>query len=359
MNTLNLLLKESKDRTSKEIERLLANGDVESAKKAAYIINKMEGRTHKFFDRSPWFVIQDHSDGKISDNEFIDKVKKMYYGDSKHELLNKRRIRRHFIKQNNHNGKTRWAHPHSVPLFTPKGLLEVNKLKAFRDKTRKRIWSVSKLSDEDKKIYDKMRLGKDFGIKKSMGGFGRDISDEAIERAKKLLEKSTVDKNVLKIPKVEQPKTEQPKPESRALVKVTGNAEQPPKPESRALVKVTGNAEQPKPESRALVKVTGNAEQPKPESRALVKVTGNAEQPPKDINNKGNTNGNNANINNNSNNGNNGNTPKPEPEVKTNPVKESFLKKHWGKIGMGVGALGALGYGAYKYKHRDDNNSYS
>jgi len=64
----------------------------------------------------------------------------------------------------------------------------------------------------------------------------------------------------------------------------------------------------------------------------------------------------NTNSNGNNNSGNNGgNEPKPEPEVKTNPVEESFLKKHWGKIGIGAGALGALGYGAYRYKQNKDN----
>ena len=307
MNALNLLLKESKDRTSKEIERLLAKGDVESAKKAAYIINKMENRANI----SPWREINNHSKGKISDNEFIDRIKKMYYGDDKHAPLSNFRYKTFLIRQNNPNGKNRIIHEDSLPTFKPKSLLEGGKLDALENKTGTRAWFPSVLSDKDKKIYDKMRLGKDFGIKKYDGGFSYSTSDEAIERAKKLLEKSTVDKNVLKIPKVkpktEQPKTEQPKTEPKALNKVTGNEEQPPKTEQ-----------------------------------------------PKDTNNKGNTNDNNADVNNN---GNNGNTPKSEPEVKTNPVKESFLKKHWGKIGLGVGALGALGYGAYRYKHRDDNNN--
>jgi len=281
MNALNLLLKESKDRTSKEIERLLAKGDVESAKKAAIIISKIRGESYAIFDEDPWFDTVEHPMGKISDNEFIDRINKLYYGGNGQEPLNEFRYKTPLIRQDNHNGKTRWVHADSIPLHTPKKLLEIGKLNAFRNKTRKDVWNVSKLSDEDKKIYDKMRLGKDFGIKKYHGGFSHSNSNEAIERAKKLLEKLTANKNVFKTPKTEQPKTEQPKTEQ-------------------------------------------------------------SEE-----------------INNNGNNGNNGNTPKPESEVKTNPVKESFLKKHWGKIGLGVGALGAIGYGAYKYKHRDDNNSYS
>jgi len=128
---------------------------------------------------------------------------------------------------------------------------------------------------------------------------------------------------------------------------IENTSEQPPKTEPKATNNnepIELNFDEPKTEPKALNKVTGNAEQPP-----------KTEQPPKETNNKGNTNGNNANINNNGNNGNNGNTPKPEPEVKTNPVEESFLKKHWGKIGLGVGALGAIGYGAYKYKQNKNN----
>jgi len=43
-------------------------------------------------------------------------------------------------------------------------------------------------------------------------------------------------------------------------------------------------------------------------------------------------------------------------EVKPESAKPSFFKQHWGKIGAGIGALGALGYGAYKYNQNKNNN---
>ena len=37
-------------------------------------------------------------------------------------------------------------------------------------------------------------------------------------------------------------------------------------------------------------------------------------------------------------------------------AKSSLFKQHWGKIGAGIGALGALGYGVYKHNQNKNNN---
>ena len=296
MNALDLLLKVAKDRTSKEIERLLAEGNVESAKKALEIM-KGSNTHHTEGMIGGVNAIKKYHQGKLNDEQFVNEIKKTYYGEEEKKGFNSYRQKQNYVKQVGPSGKVRFLHESELYNNPKEDLKEI----------KKRVIDNAEYWHPGEKIELKdVSLGKHFGVSK--GGRGPSIAPEDIKRAKKYLD--------LKKDKAQASKQED------ILNKVEdkqSQSEVEPKVEPKKV-------EEPKQE-KILNKVEENQSQSK-----------TTEEP---IHNNTNT---------------NANSTEPKPEVKTEEVKPSFFKQHWGKMAMGAGALGALGYGAYKYNQNNNNN---